>query len=101
MQNHYTPKYKHLTIAERRLIEKWKKEGKGNRKVAELLGKAPQTINNEIQRGTVLQQIRKGKFEKRYSADYAQQAYETVRKNSGRKAKIDKATKEKITHYMK
>ena len=59
-----------------------------------MLGKAPQTINNEIQRGTVLQQIRKGKFEKRYSADYAQQAYETVRKNSGRKAKIDKALEE-------
>ncbi|HFI0151280.1 TPA: helix-turn-helix domain-containing protein [Streptococcus suis] len=35
MQNHYTPKHKHLTVAERRLIEKWKKEGKGNCQVAE------------------------------------------------------------------
>lgn len=101
MQNHYTSKYKHLTIAERRLIEKWKKDGKSNRQVADLLGKAPQTINNEITRGTVLQQVRKGKFEKHYSADYAQQAYKTARKNSGRKTKIDKTTKEKISHYMK
>ncbi|MER0122611.1 IS30 family transposase [Streptococcus sp. ZJ100] len=101
MQNYYTPKRKHLTLAERRLIEKWKKENKSNRQVANLLGKAPQTINNEIKRGTVLQQIRKGKFAKRYSADYAQQAYNKARQNSCRKAKIDKETKEKILHYMK
>ena len=28
MQEHYTPKGKHLTIGERRLVERWKKEGK-------------------------------------------------------------------------
>ena len=101
MQNHYTSKYKHLTIAERRLIEKWKKENKSNRQVANLLGKAPQTINNEIKRSIVLQQVRKGKFEKHYSADYAQQAYDNARQNSCRKAKINKEKKEKILHYMK
>lgn len=101
MQNYYTPKHKHLTIAERRLIEKWKKEGKSNRQVATLLGKAPQTINKEIKRGIILQQVRKGKFEKHYCADYAQQTYKTARQNSGRKAKINKEIKEKITHYMK
>jgi IS30 family transposase len=31
-----------------------------NRKIAGLLGKAPQTINNEVKRGTTLQQVRKG-----------------------------------------
>ena len=54
MQKHYTPKGKHLTIDNRCLIEKWKIEGKSNREIADLLGKAPQTINNEINRGTTL-----------------------------------------------
>ena len=55
MQNNYTTKAKHLTIHNRRLIERWKNEGKSNREIASLLGKAPQTIHNEIKRGTVLQ----------------------------------------------
>ena len=60
MQNHYTPKGKHLTMDNRRLIERWKNENMSNRKIAGLLGKAPQTINNEVKRGTTLQQVRKG-----------------------------------------
>ncbi|CVL63315.1 transposase [Streptococcus pneumoniae] len=44
MQDNYTTKAKHLTIDSRRLIERWKKEGKSNREFASLLGKAPQTI---------------------------------------------------------
>lgn len=35
-----------------------------NRKIAGLLGKAPQTINNEVKRGTTLQQVRKGLYKK-------------------------------------
>ncbi|ADM84712.1 Transposase-like protein, IS1239 [Streptococcus pneumoniae AP200] len=42
MQEHYTPKGKHLTIDNRRLIERWKNENKSNREIAGLLGKAPQ-----------------------------------------------------------
>lgn len=68
MQEHYTPKGKHLTIGERRLVERWKKEGKSNREIARLLGKAPQTIHNEIKRGQVRQQTKKGKFVLVYSA---------------------------------
>ncbi|MBF0699302.1 helix-turn-helix domain-containing protein, partial [Streptococcus danieliae] len=56
MQNNYTTKGKHLTINDRRYIERWNKEGKSNREIARLLGRAPQTINNEIKRGQVLQQ---------------------------------------------
>ena len=41
MQNHYTTKGKQLTIDSRRLIERWKLEGKSNREIASLLGKAP------------------------------------------------------------
>ncbi|VRI22244.1 transposase-like protein, IS1239 [Streptococcus pneumoniae] len=48
MQEHYTPKGKHLTIDNRRLIERWKNENKSNREIAGLLGKAPQTIHNEV-----------------------------------------------------
>ncbi|HET2525934.1 TPA: helix-turn-helix domain-containing protein, partial [Streptococcus pneumoniae] len=53
MQDNYTTKGKHLTIDSRRLIERWKKEGKSNREIASLLGKVPQTIHTEIKRGTV------------------------------------------------
>ncbi|CIQ42536.1 transposase-like protein%2C IS1239 [Streptococcus pneumoniae] len=59
MQDNYTTKGKHLTIDSRRLIERWKKEGKSNREIASLLGKAPQTIYTEIKRGTVRQCLRK------------------------------------------
>ncbi len=69
MQKYYTLKGKHLTIDNRRLIEKWKIEGKSNHEIADLLGKAPQTINNEINRGTTLQQVRKGVYKKVYSAE--------------------------------
>ncbi|CJY76327.1 transposase-like protein%2C IS1239 [Streptococcus pneumoniae] len=68
MQEHYTPKGKHLTIDNRRLIEWWKNENKSNREIAGLLGKAPQTIHNEVKRGTTLQQVRKGLYKKVYSA---------------------------------
>ncbi|OIB34477.1 transposase [Streptococcus pneumoniae] len=57
-----------------RLIERWKKEGKSNREIASLLGKAPQTIHTEIKRGTVRQCLGKGRFKEIYSADYAQQS---------------------------
>ncbi|HFU5127712.1 TPA: helix-turn-helix domain-containing protein, partial [Streptococcus pyogenes] len=51
MQDYYTPKGKQLTIHERRQIQRWKLEGRSNREIARLLGKAPQTIHNEIKRG--------------------------------------------------
>ncbi|MHC5791835.1 helix-turn-helix domain-containing protein, partial [Streptococcus pyogenes] len=87
---------KHLTIAERYFIEKWKSEGKSNRTIAGLLGKAPQTIHNEVKRGLVRQQIRRGKFEMIYQADYAQDSYEMKRRKSVRSVGLDKDTKDKI-----
>ena len=96
MQNHYTPKGKHLTIDNRRLIERWKNENMSNREIAGLLGKAPQTINNEVNRGTTLQQVRKGLYKKVYSADYAQTVYQTNRKRSVKKIILTKQLKEKI-----
>ncbi|CEY86507.1 IS1239 transposase [Streptococcus pneumoniae] len=99
MQDNYTTKAKHLTIDSRRLIERWKKEGKSNREVASLLGKAPQTIHTEIKRGTVRQCLGKGRFKEVYSADYAQQSYENNRKRSVKKSSLTKELKEKILHY--
>ncbi|WP_050282585.1 IS30 family transposase, partial [Streptococcus pneumoniae] len=99
MQDNYTTKGKHLTIDSRRLIERWKKEGKSNREIASLLGKAPQTIHTEIKRGTVRQCLGKGRFKEVYSADYAQQSYENNRKRSVRKSSLTKELKEKILHY--
>ena len=61
MQNYYTPKSKHLTLTERRMIERWLQEGLSNREIARRLAKAPQTIHNEVKRGQVRQQVRKGK----------------------------------------
>ena len=101
MQEHYTPKGKHLTIDNRRLIERWKLENKSNREIAGLLGKAPQTIHNEIKRGTTLQQVRKGVYKKVYSADYAQTVYQSNRKRSVKKIILTKEMKEKILHYHK
>ncbi|CIV43606.1 IS1239 transposase [Streptococcus pneumoniae] len=87
-----------MTIDSRRLIERWKKEGKSNREIASLLGKAPQTIHTEIKRGTVRQCLGKGRFKEVYSADYAQQSYENNRKRSVKKSSLTKELKEKILH---
>ncbi len=99
MQNNYKTKGKYLTIPDRRYIEQWNKEGKSNREIARLLGRAPQTINNEIKRGQVLQQVRKGLFKYVYSADVAQANYEKNRKRSVKKLILTKKIKDKILHY--
>ncbi len=101
MQDNYTSKGKHLTYEERKLIYKWKNEGKSNRKIAKLLGRTPQTINNEIKRGNVLQQIRTSKFKHIYQPDYAQNAYEKNRRNSVKKSILTKEIKHKIQHFNK
>ncbi|EHZ18126.1 F0F1 ATP synthase subunit epsilon [Streptococcus pneumoniae GA13224] len=102
MQEHYTPKGKHLTIDNRRLIERWKNENKSNREIAGLLGKAPQTIHTEVKRGTTLQQVRKGLYKKVYSADYAQNCLPIQSKTVGEKVKfLTKEIREKILHYHK
>ncbi|HFQ3295778.1 helix-turn-helix domain-containing protein, partial [Streptococcus pyogenes] len=94
MQDYYTPKGKQLTIHERRQIQRWKLEGRSNREIARLLGKAPQTIHNEIKRGLVRQQVRKGKFEAVYSAQHAQLVYQENRKRSVRPIRQRKQDRE-------
>jgi len=47
------PTGKHLTYEERIKIESYKELGYSNRKIARILNRAPQTINNAINRGAV------------------------------------------------
>lgn len=93
MQDNYTSKGKHLTESERQLIERWhNKEKLSNREIAYRLGKAPQTIHNEIQRGTV--QL---KYKTKYSARIAQENYKVLRTHSKRSTKITAQLDEKIS----
>ena len=101
MQEHYTPNNKHLTLKERQLIELWTSEGKSNRYIAKLLGKSHQTINNEIKRGMVLQQLRSGLYKRVYRAEYAQRKYIQNRKKSVRHIRLDKEKEKRIKYYLK
>lgn len=101
MYNNCNTKHKHLTIELRKLIEKWKKERKSNREIAKLLGKSPQTINNEIKRASVIQRTSYGKLKKMYKADFAQLIYDKNKKRCGRKLKIPFEIRDKILHFLK
>ena len=46
-------KGKHLTYEERIKIEAYKDLGYSHRDIADILGRAPQTINNAVKQGTV------------------------------------------------
>lgn len=87
-------KGKHLTEFERHQIQILKSENYSNRAIAKILNRAPQTINNEINRGTVKQIKRVVSNGKEYFYDYecyfpdvAQLKYETNRMNSCRTPK--------------
>jgi len=97
MQDNYTSKGKHLTELERELIERWhNKEKLSNREIAYRLGKAPQTIHNEIQRGGV--QL---KYKTKYSAKIAQESYKTLRTHSKRSTKLTAQLNDQISKAVK
>ena len=100
MQAHYTTTYKHLSLTERQL-GRWLKEGRSRRQIARLLGRSPQTINNEVIRGQVQQMDTFRHYHSVYSSDYAQKQYGRHRKNSIKKTKLDKKLSEIIVHYIK
>lgn len=79
-------KGKHLSYSERSQITILKQEGYSNRRIANILNRVPQTINNEVRRGTFTQlkrQKQKGKtydyYTKTYDADARQAAYDKHR----------------------
>jgi Transposase and inactivated derivatives, IS30 family len=84
----------HLTYGEMKKIEAYKDIEYSNRRIAGLLGRCPQTINNAINTGSVLQvrkQKQNGKVytyeEKIYFADVHHDIYEQNRLNCGRRPK--------------
>lgn len=86
-------KGKHLTYKERVKIEAYKELGYSNRKIAALLNRVPQTINNAVKRGTVRtikqRQVKNDKVyeyeQYSYSATADHQIYLRNRQNSGRR----------------
>lgn len=86
---------KHLTYEERVKIEAYKELGYSNRKIARILNRWPQTINNAVNRGTVRtikqRQIHNDKVyeydQYSYSAEADHQAYLRNRQNCGRRPK--------------
>jgi len=86
---------KHLTYEERVKIEGYKALGYSNRAIARILERAPQTINNAVNRGTVRtikqRQIHNDKVyeydEYSYSAEADYQTYLRNRQNCGRRPK--------------
>lgn len=74
-------KGKHLTYKERNLIEVRLKDKWSPNRIAKEIGCAPNTVRNEIRRGTV--DMYRGSVH-RYKAEAGQEAYEANRKNSCR-----------------
>ena len=92
--NTLTGNGKHLSIKDRDQIEILNKEGYSNRRIANLLGFAPQTIHNEVKRGMVRQlkrQKQNGKiydyYVEVYNAEFGQANYEKNRLACGRRPK--------------
>ena len=73
-------KYKHLSLIERAKIELLIKQGHSAYAIAKILGRAANTIRNEIKRGTVQQIKQYDKKVMLYFADSGQLRYENNRK---------------------
>ena len=73
-------KHKHLNFEERMLIQVRLKDGFSPYKIAKELGRASNTIRNEIARGTVTQ-IKQGRKVEPYLADVGENTYRENRKH--------------------
>lgn len=88
-------KGKHLSYDERMFIQIRRKDGWSANKIAKELGCAPNTVRNELRRGTVT--LYNGKVQ-RYKAQAGQATYEQNRKACGRK--FDKLKKSAFLKYV-
>ena len=71
--NKKNKKYKHLTYAERTMIETWyNSDHKGKKEIAQLLHKSERTIRREINRGKVIVKSYEWEDKEEYSARIAQ-----------------------------
>ena len=97
-------KYKHLTYAEKTMIERWhNKEKKSNKEIGELLNKSERTIRREIKRGITINLTSELEEIKVYSADISNDEYKTNMRAKGQDLKIgsDRKTIELIEKMIK
>ncbi|ERK57491.1 hypothetical protein HMPREF1983_01094, partial [Gemella bergeri ATCC 700627] len=110
-KTNFTRKYKeskHLTFKIRKVLsqllkeaDKCKKKNKSfmsKRTIAKMLNVSPQTVLNEINRGTIKTKVKinnKVKYRKEYSPTYGQYIYETNRMNCRNKSKFTK-----VKHFL-
>ena len=88
--NKKSKKYKHITYAERTMIETWFNcDGKTKKEISELLHKSERTIRREINRGLVTIRDYDWKDKKEYSAYIAQEKYEYGMTSKGPELKLD------------
>ena len=88
--NKENKKYKHITYAERTMIETWyNSDHKSKKEIAKLLHKSERTIRREINRGKI--KIRGYEYEDKYeySARIAQDKYDYGMTSKGPKLKLD------------
>ena len=82
-------KYKHLTYAERTMIERWyNKDKKSIKEIAKDLSKSERTIRREIKRGKVVIKDSLWRDVEIYSADISQKEYENNLLAKGQELKI-------------
>ena len=86
--NKENKKYKHLTYAERTMIERWyNKEHLSKKQIAKNLAKSERTIRRKIKRGLTKNLKTYLEEKKVYSADIAQEAYEANLEAKGQELK--------------
>ena len=82
-------KYKHITYAERTMIERWyNRDHLSKKEIAKNLDKSERTISREIKRGLIIVKGYYWEDVKEYSADTAQRAYEENLAAKGQELKI-------------
>ena len=82
-------KYKHLTYAEKTMIERWhNKEKKSNKEIAKLLSKSKRTIRREIKKGIAIIKDSLWKDVEVYSADVSNKEYKANMRAKGQELKI-------------
>ncbi len=88
--NKKTEKYKHLTYAERTMIETWYNcDKKTKEEIAKLLHKSERTIRREVKRGITTNLTTNYEEIEVYSADIAQQKYDYNKTDKGPLLKLD------------
>ena len=88
--NKENKKYKHLTYAERTMIETWyNQDHKSKEEIALLLHKSERTIRREIKRGLVIVRGYMWEEKEEYSARVAEEKYRYEMTGKGPKMKLD------------